>query len=115
MNKARKFPKHEQIDSHKLGNYLDKFERNLEPLGYFQNFTLVYSSTVMSNVSDTKLKEWVVVFWKEGRLTPRKLLKDQKGVDRVWAWMKKFALNLASKGPICGFTTKKTFMSKNCY
>lgn len=62
----------------------------------------------MSNVSDMKLKEWVVAFWKEGRLTPRKLLKDQKGVDRVWAWMKKFALNLASKGPICGFTTERT-------
>ena len=36
------------------------------------------SSTVMSNVSDMKLKEWVVAFWKEGRLTPCKQLKDLK-------------------------------------
>lgn len=31
---------------------------------------LVYSSTMMSNVSGMQLKEWVVAFWKEGRLTP---------------------------------------------
>lgn len=37
----------------------------------------------MSNVSDMKLKEWVVAFWKEGRLTPCKLLKDLKGADKV--------------------------------
>ena len=30
-----------------------------------------------------KLKEWVVAFWKEGRLTPCKLLKDLKGADKV--------------------------------
>ena len=41
------------------------------------------SSTLMSNVSDMKLKEWVVAFWKEGRLTPCKLLKDLKGADKV--------------------------------
>ena len=48
-----------------------------------KKITRVFSSTVMSNVSDMKLKEWVVAFWKEGRLTPCKLLKDLKGADKV--------------------------------
>ena len=74
MNKAGKLPvTSEKIDSHRRGNDLilkeiwnlwvvSKILKNM--------ITLVYSSTVMTNVSDTKLKEWVVPFWKEGRLTP---------------------------------------------